>query len=368
MKMLSYLIDVYHHQLKDLTGVNYGWILRRFIAFFLVGLLIGIVATHAFSDIRSDFKTGSIEIWFDETGERKKVYNYADAVVTRRIEGNEHISELTWDDGYCLKFSHYHKITEKRNGQIPPPPTPEPVQTTVGDTGNSSASTVSHTVETNIISPEAPERETPSAPASTRHPLQVVEYMVRDWNNYVGNLPQWIELYNPNTGPVNLKDDTFQYATRRFANHPYKIHTLTLGDHIIPAGGTALLVTHAVPTRQVSGIDPKQVYNLRIPNILKHGWLLMDADGQEIHRIGREAFGALADPVAPLHRERARVSHHVYPSEAPSEPYYYGKREDIGSPGFYQEAVPTAPSVVRRKRVGTWASLKGERNRDNISQ
>lgn len=107
------LIDVYYYQLRDLTGVNYGWVLRRFVAFFLVGLLVGILTTKAFSDIRSDFQTGSIEIWYDDTGQNKKVYNYADATVTRRVEGNEHISELTWADGYCLKFSHYHEAVNR---------------------------------------------------------------------------------------------------------------------------------------------------------------------------------------------------------------------------------------------------------------
>jgi len=193
--------------------------------------------------------------------------------------------------------------------------------------------------------------------------------MVRDWSKGVGvgnsNLPQWIELYNPNTRSINLKGWTFQYATQQFRNSPIKIHTLTLattGDGFsIAGGGVAILSTQSFSVRKpwgFSGIQASQVYTLNIQNVLKRGWVLTDADGREIHRIGREAFRALSDPVAPLHQEGARVSHQVYPSEAPSDPYYYGKPEDIGSPGFYSEAAPAAPSVVRRKRVGTWASLK----------
>ena len=78
-----------------------------------------------------------------------------------------------------------------------------------------------------------------------------------------------------------------------------------------------------------------------------------------VFNIGRGAFSALADPVAPPHQDGARVSHQAYPSKAPStETYYYGHSEDIGSPGFYQDPAPAAPSLVRRKQVGTWASLK----------
>ena len=97
---------------------------------------------------------------------------------------------------------------------------------------------------------------------------------------------------------------------------------------------------------------------MNIENVLKRGWVLTDADGAEIHRLGRAAFSALGDPVAPLHQNKARVSHQVVPSESPLAVYYYGHREDIGSPGFYKKPAPAAPSGVKRKRVGTWADLK----------
>lgn len=48
----------------------------------------------------------------------------------------------------------------------------------------------------------------------------------------------------------------------------------------------------------------------------------------------------------------------VRPSESPSEAYYYGNSENIGSPGFYEQPAPATPSLIRRKQIGTWADLK----------
>ncbi len=193
-------------------------------------------------------------------------------------------------------------------------------------------------------------------------PIRITEYMVRDWTAGIGGLPQWIEVYNPNTEAVNLKGWTFQYATRRSATAPHKVHTLTLAGtqdgFSIAGGGVAILSTGTVSAWRFSGIEATQVYNLNIDNVLKRGWVLTDADGAEIYRLGRAAFGALGDPVAPLHQNQARVSHQVVPSESPPEVYYYGHREDMGSPGFYEQPAPAAPSAVRRKQIGTWAALK----------
>ncbi len=209
-----------------------------------------------------------------------------------------------------------------------------------------------------------PQATQPGAPPERQPllPIRITEYMVRDWTAGIGGLPQWIEVYNPNTEAVNLKGYTFQYATRRSANAPHKVHTLTLAGtqdgFSIAGGGVAILSTRKVPAWRFSGIGASQVYNLSIDNVLKRGWVLTDANGKEIHRLGRAAFSALGDPVAPLHQNKARVSYQVVPSESPPEVYYYGHREDIGSPGFYKQPAPAAPSAVKRKRVGTWASLK----------
>lgn len=211
-------------------------------------------------------------------------------------------------------------------------------------------------------------QETQSAAPPTQSPLQklrVTEYMVRGWSVGVGALPQWIELYNPNTEAINLKGYTFQYATRRFANHPYTIHTLALASaeddtdgFVIAARSIAILATQSISTRDFSGIEATQVYNLNIENVLARGWILTDADGKEVHRLGRAAFSALTDPATPVHQNGRRVSYQVYKSESPSEPYYYGGSKDIGSPGFYKQPPPAAPSKSKRKQVGTWARLK----------
>ena len=216
-----------------------------------------------------------------------------------------------------------------------------------------------------VATGSAPQERQPASPPM--QPLRVTEYMIRDWSKGGvkignGNLPQWIELHNPNIEAVNLKGWTFQYATRRFRNQPYKVHTLTLAatedGFSIPGGGVAILATQRLPARKFSGIEATQVYNLNIENVLKRGWVLTDADGKEIQRLGREAFSALGDPVAPPHQEGARVSYQTYRSEAPSESYYYGDGRDIGSPGFYKSPPPAAPSLVKPKRIGTWARLK----------
>ena len=275
-------------------------------------------------------------------------------------------------EGYVSIF-HTHSTRTTPTPTTPTPTTPTPV---VGGGGAPPTVEESGTPEgTSSPQPVGPVA-TDSAPQERQlepppiQPLRVTEYMVRDWSIGNSNLPQWIELQNPNTETVNLKGWTFQYATRRFRNQPYEIHTLTLAaaegasedvsedGFSIPGGGVALLATQRLPARKFSGIEVEQVYNLNIENVLKRGWVLTDADEKEVHRLGREAFRALSDPVAPSHQDGARVSHHAYPSESPSEPYYYGDRSDIGSPGFYEQAAPAAPSVVRRKRVGTWADLK----------
>ena len=241
---------------------------------------------------------------------------------------------------------------------------PTGTQPTTVATGGTPAGTSSPQPVGPVATQSAPQERQPGSPLM--QPIRVTEYMVRDWSKggVIGNsnLPQWIELYNPNIEAVNLKGWTFQYATRRFRNQPYKVHTLTLAatedGFSIPGGGVAILATQRLPARKFSGIEATQVYNLNIENVLKRGWVLTDTEGREVQRLGREAFSALRDPVAPPHQDGARVSHHAYRSESPSESYYYGHSGDIGSPGFYEQPAPAAPSAVRRKQVGTWGSLK----------
>ena len=255
-------------------------------------------------------------------------------------------------------------VVLQQSGNQQPGNQPTVTQPTTVATGGTPAGTSSPQPVGPVATQSAPQERQPGSPLM--QPIRVTEYMVRDWSKggVIGNsnLPQWIELYNPNIEAVNLKGWTFQYATRRFRNQPYEIHTLTLAatadGFSIPGGSVAILSTQKLPARKFSGIEVEQVYNLNIENVLKRGWVLTDADGREIQRLGREAFSALRDPVAPPHQDGARVSHHAYLSESPSESYYYGDSEDKGSPGFYEQPALAAPSAVRRKQVGTWASLK----------
>lgn len=187
-------------------------------------------------------------------------------------------------------------------------------------------------------------------------PLRVTEYMVRDWSHHRRVLPQWIELHNPNSDAINLKGYTFQYATPKFATNP-SIRMIQFTDFVIPANGVSLLVTHQVGRFETfDGLTAEQVYDLKIPNALKRGWVFTDADGQEIYRVGK-VFGVIHNPIAPLHQGESRVSHNIYASDVPLTAYFYGHRLDVGSPGFYEQPVPEAPTL-KRPRFGLWAASK----------
>lgn len=209
--------------------------------------------------------------------------------------------------------------------------------------------------------------------------LKVTEYMLRDWiKNAGGGFPQWIEVYNPNAKPVNLKGYQFTYAHRRFANHPWAYKTQSIPSFMIPAQGAVIIANKPANTRHtvIAGIPNAQVWV--IPNgngsiQLKNGWHLADPNGEVVHRIG-PAFReypaddpsdwdvSLGQPWRPPHTSDGyRVSYQHYPSVAPAEAHFYGNATDVGSPGFYEPAVPKAPSlVIRKKKIGTWAALKSK--------
>ena len=189
-------------------------------------------------------------------------------------------------------------------------------------------------------------------------PIQVTEYMIKDWSTAGGGgLPQWVELYNPNPDSVNLDGWTFQYAARDALNDPLEIRDVTISEATIAPESTLLLVTRRILLSTDSAIEESQIYNLEIENVLKRGWRLISADDEVIHQIGT-VFDHYADPVAPPHQDGARVSHHVIESVAPSDSYYYGSWRDIGSPGFHKPPMPSAPALIKPKKVGVWADLK----------
>ena len=183
-------------------------------------------------------------------------------------------------------------------------------------------------------------------------PIQVTEYMVSDWANGQKQLPQWIEVYNPNTLAVNLVGYAFSYVSKK------QTHTIQLGHFLIPPESAAILATHIPRQRyRYEGISDAQVYNLDIENGLKHGWLLTDPTGQTISEVGK-AFGQKDDPIKPSRVSLSRVSYNVYPSQRTRDTYFFGFREDVSSPGFHDPPIPRSPALLRQKMRTTWASFK----------
>ena len=185
------------------------------------------------------------------------------------------------------------------------------------------------------------------------HPV-VSEYMVQGWSRGHSKLPQWIELYNPHSAPVNLKGWRLKYVEKG------KIRTRRLRNFEIPANGTAILATREA--QWLRGLSQDAAYILDIPNVLKKGWHLLDVEGNTIHRIGI-AFRTdenleLGDPTVPNHQNRARVSQNRYASDPSPDIHYYGHSADIGTPGFFQLPTPAAPSKARPKLQTSWGKIK----------
>ena len=189
--------------------------------------------------------------------------------------------------------------------------------------------------------------------------LFVTEYMIADWSVWIPVLATWIELYNPNTVPVNLQDYVFEYAVWNNVSKEHEKISITLTEFSIPAQ-TAIILTNKIVTfpSSIGGIDPEtQVYNLDIPNrVLKKGWILKDPDEKIIDQRGT-FFEADFNPYKPPHIDKARSSFKTYLSVEPEERYHYGNFNDIGDPGYY-EAVPAAPSRPLLKQIVIWAELR----------
>ena len=206
--------------------------------------------------------------------------------------------------------------------------------------------------------PQQTPRQTPS---SVSQRVLITEYMLLDNGR---RLPHWIEIYNPNTTAVNLRGYTFTYATRKFASYPWTYHQQSLQRFEIPARSAAILVSHNFwrGSGRVEGLEENQVYQLNLnKHVLKNGWVLQDANGYDVHRVGiafrTDTQPNLGNPVVPAHAGKwIRQSWERYPSTDPTTPSYYGKWSDVGSPGFF-ELAPAAPTL-QRKSVGMWGSLK----------
>ena len=232
---------------------------------------------------------------------------------------------------------------------------PSPVNITPG-TGNASTKAV-------------------AAPA----PTKVMEYMLRDWSKSGGGgLPQWIELYNPNAKPISLEGYQFTHAYREFANAPWRYVTTSITGLTVPASDAVIIASKSVRGQpwEIGGISKEDVwiipYNTRNDRFaqLKNGWHLRDPNGKLVHRIGT-AFreypaddpsdweASLGRPRLPYHNSDGyRISYQRFPSETPDEGHFYGNQNDVGTPGFYKQAAPAAPSLQRPKLATTWGHLK----------
>ena len=214
-------------------------------------------------------------------------------------------------------------------------------------------------------------RFVPQAPIL--NPLMITEWMLIDTGR---SHPQWIELYNPNNSAVNLNGYTFVYVTYHHSAK-WTFHTITLSSFMVPAKSAIILTSHDITDHirhTFQGIKKSQIYHLNINGYhLKSGWLIKDADENELHRTGK-AFREhgedttlhnpllsdppLVNPGVEWNWRNKRVSYKRYPSEEPEQgEYYYGSPNDVSSPGYFESA-RAAPSLIRPKKIGTWAALK----------
>ena len=219
-------------------------------------------------------------------------------------------------------------------------------------------------------------------------PIMITEYLLKDRPKYaIGYPPQWIELYNPNNEPVSLKGWVFTYAHRKFVNYPWQYTSVTIAENTetedgeiierdfqIPANASVILATKSARYWGGIGIEDR-VYVLGIDNYLKNGWHITDNEGNEVYRIGK-AFNEYGDdpqyhntewtrgnPQLPGYTKGTyRVAYQVYPSGEPKETHFYGYGNDIGTPGYFEAVVPSAPTLKvfgpKFKRTTTWAQLK----------
>ena len=288
------------------------------------------------------------------------------------------------------------------------PPVNQPTVTQPTVTQPTITSPVSSTTPAAETVPQSRPQE--SQPASDDTPIKritqpqknpiITEYMIRDYSRSGGpGLPQWVEIYNPNAGAMELKGYQFTYAQRDTANSPYRYKTETIDSFVIPAGEAKIIVGKKIEAREarwntIAGLSAEDIWVIPSEEnwvSLKDGWHLADPSGKAIYRIGgafeeKNANAESDDSVSwrvnvrlpPHTSEGFRVSYQAVPSELPDEDHFYGDVEDssavavvvnskttyeiVGksSPGFFQlaEIAPAAPSLIRPKKVVIWGNLK----------
>ena len=224
-------------------------------------------------------------------------------------------------------------------------PTQNPAQTTQGQPQTG-------------VTPQPTQPQARQQTQVAQQPLRLTEYMVRDWSKgHGGNLPQWIELYNPNPNPILLHNCFFTYVVHK-SHNDYTFKHVQIDNFTVPGDQAVIFVTHAASPNRFGGVTAEQVYDLKIPNRLKNGWALRTAGGGVISNAGK-LFGG-SRPHAPQHVEGKRKSFIRYAEEDTETDYYYGAWTDIGTPGYHEPLAPAAPSLLR-KQIGLWGTLKREK-------
>lgn len=275
------------------------------------------------------------------------------------------------------KFSHSHPLSQNYPPSQNDPRqrgTPQPLTSVTPTSDDTTAQDDSGATVATVNAP--PLESLPARAFTATQSFRVTEYMLRDWSRGSGGgLPQWIELYNPNTKPVSLDGYQFTHAYKRFANHPWVYVTASMTGLTIPASDVALIANKSAGTGawQISGISKEDVWIIPYDEEraeLKNGWHLTDPNGKVVHRIGAvfrkypasapsDWDSSLGVPELPSHTSDGyRVSYQSLPSGDPDEDRFYGSQNDVGSPGFYEAAAPAAPSLQRPKLTTTWGHLK----------
>ena len=180
----------------------------------------------------------------------------------KHVSGHPH----TWEyDEFCP--DGYERDTRKKSHGFPTKTTPTDVKTGTGDGTASPVRGIS-----------SPGVQVPNT--RPQYPVRVTEYMMRDWSNHRGQLPQWVEIYNPNTSAVNLLGYTLKVKTYSMKNG-HQEETVTISDLSIPPRHCGLLVSQ-LTTQHSENIDTDRVFNIGFGNILKRGWVLSDPNGVEV--------------------------------------------------------------------------------------
>ncbi len=308
------------------------------------------VDVYKIDDALSDFVDDTPEVDFEDPGEPPSPAN------TPQLQGRQQEQVVQQPVITSAQDTVNNGGGEPDTQGLPPLPDVTPQNPTQDAEQPTSQAIQGQPQQTGVTPHPTPQATQPQGRQQTpvaQQPLRVTEYMVRDWSRSAGgDLPQWIELYNPNPNPILLHNCFFSYVVHQGFNK--KVKHVQVDNFTVPAQKAVIFVTRAVGPNRFGGVTAEQVYALNIPNSLKSGWLLRTATGGVIFKAGEE-FGGTR-PHAPNHVEGNRQSFTRYAEADTETAYFYGSAWDIGTPG-YHEPVRAAPSVLRKK-IGLWGTLK----------